>query len=79
MFDYKCSECEFCKSISKIGNKRNSCYCEHPNQDYIKDYYNKNNKHSFPGFINFSKPFETKPNIKTSPKWCPRKGGDNKK
>lgn len=37
----KCSECEYCKFYhSRYGNRK-SCFCEHPDQDYIMQYFNE--------------------------------------
>ncbi|MDD3040531.1 hypothetical protein [Bacteroides sp.] len=69
----KCTECEHCKDHAPSINTRGAFSYEHPNQRYIIDYFAEHKIQKMPGFINFGKPYETKPSIKTSPAWCPKK------
>ena len=69
----RCRECRYKKSVRGIHSTRYSCYCKHPNQDYIRHYYSKNNINRTLGFICFTKPYTMEMSIKTSPKWCPLK------
>ena len=73
-----CSECEHCKSIG-TGRyaTRSNFYCEHPDRGYIEQYYKENKINKALAFIDYSKPYEKAPAIKTSPKWCPRKAGNS--
>ncbi len=51
---------------------RGDCFCEHPDAEQMfKECCPKSSK--IPGFIAFTKPNSDKPNIKTNPRWCPRK------
>ncbi len=56
-----------------IGKKpKGDCFCEHPDaKQMFKERCPKRLK--IPGFIAFTKPDSDKPNIKTTPRWCPRK------
>ena len=37
----KCNCCKHLKVINRGFNTRGDCYCEHPNQEYIRDFYKK--------------------------------------
>lgn len=67
-----CSQCNY-KHISWGANTRGNCYCNHPNQDYIRNYYKEHDISRAEGFICFTKPLTKELSIKTSPKWCPLK------
>ena len=43
--------------------------------DYINNYFKEHRIKKMEGFIGFGKPFEDKPQIKTSPAWCPKESG----
>ena len=73
----KCSECEFCNFIRPYRNSRAEFRCEHPDQNYITDYFQKRRMSKAPGFLDFGKPWSDEVPIKTSPAWCPKKR-DNK-
>ncbi len=36
----KCSECEYCNGLRPVRNTRTEFTCTHPDQGYIKDYFN---------------------------------------
>lgn len=66
----KCSDCKLMKAFRRNGASRGSCYCEHISAEKIfKRVYPKSPR--MPGFIGFTEPWGDKPQIKTSPKWCP--------
>ncbi len=69
----KCADCECCKDLRGFGNTRGSFYCEHHNNDYISKYFKEHKISKMQGFIGFGKRYENKPDIKTSPAWCPKK------
>lgn len=72
----KCSECEYCIGYQNDYATRTGFHCEMPNSvDYIRRYFEEHRIQKMEGFIGFSKPYESKPQIKTSPAWCPKKGG----
>lgn len=75
----RCKECKYVKALQTRGmNKRYECFCDHPDQKYIVDYFTENRIKKSIGFISFSEPYITEPKIKTYPKWCPlNKGSDN--
>lgn len=76
----KCADCGYCKDIRNLGNTRGSFHCEHPDQDYINNYFKEHKIQKMPGFIGFGEKFKNVPSIKTSPAWCPKKAvGNNKK
>lgn len=70
-----CSKCEYCRSIGcgTHGGSRSSFYCEHPDREYITQYYKEKKINRAFAFIDFSKMFESTPALKTSPKWCPKR------
>lgn len=69
----RCAECEHCKRFRKVGNKRSSFLCEHPDQRYIVDYFREHRMKKSPGFLEYGEPFSKEVPIKTSPAWCPKK------
>lgn len=69
----KCSECEHCKEFTQVGNTRSEFTCEHPDKEYIREYYRQHKINKLVGFIGFGKRWSSKPPIKSSPRWCPRK------
>ena len=71
----KCSECNYCTDIRGYGNKRGSFYCEHPDYDYLYQYFQKHRIKKSVGFIGFGERFSEQPSIKFSPAWCPKKAG----
>lgn len=71
----KCSECEYCKLYrSRYGNRK-SCFCEHPDQDYITQYFSDRDIRSMPGFIGYTGWNDSIVPCKYTPRWCPRKKG----
>jgi len=69
----KCSECEHCKEFRPVGNTRSEFTCEHPNREYIREYYKQHKITKMEGFIGFGERWQHKAPVKSSPKWCPRK------
>lgn len=69
----KCAECEHCKGFRKMSNTRADFSCEHPNKNYIMDYFKDHNIKKMPGFLGFGKPYSSEVPVKTSPAWCPKK------
>lgn len=69
----KCSECEHCKEFRPVGNTRSEFTCEHPNREYIREYYKQHKITKMEGFIGFGEKWSDKVPVKSSPKWCPRK------
>lgn len=71
----KCSECEYCKLYhSRYGNWK-SCFCEHPDQEYIVQYFSDRDIRSMPGFIGYTGRNDSIVPCKNTPRWCPRKKG----
>lgn len=72
----KCSECEHCKLYhSRYGN-RQRCFCEHPDQEYIIQYFSDRDIQSMPGFIGYTGWNDSIVPCKYTPRWCPiKKGG----
>lgn len=71
----RCSECKHCEEKRKWGNCRSEYTCEHPDQGYIRDYFQEHHISKMTGFLNFGKPGEVP--VKTSPVWCPKKKPEN--
>ena len=69
----KCSECEHCKEFTPVGNTRSEFTCEHPDKEYIREYYRQHKIYKLQGFIGFGERWSSKPPVKSSPRWCPRK------
>lgn len=70
----RCKECKYAKAYQRRRMvKRSNCYCTHPNQNYIIDYFKDNKIKKAIGFISYSEPYSNIPLLKTSPKWCPLK------
>lgn len=69
----KCSECEYCKELRPAGNTRSNFMCKHPDDVYIRKYFEEHKITKMHGFIGFGKRFSDVPPIKTSPAWCPRR------
>lgn len=67
----KCSECEYCKIYFRYGNRK-SCFCEHPDQEYIAQYFSDFDRWPMPGFIGYIGRYDIR---KYTPRWCPRKKG----
>lgn len=69
----KCNCCKHLKVLNRGFNTRGDCYCEHPNQEYIKEFYKKHKIYRSHGFICYTVKYENTPKMKTSPKWCPKR------
>ena len=67
-----CKDCQHKKVIRRFGNTTAEVYCEHPDKQYIRDYYAENRINRAEGFIGFINSKGDFP-IKKSPKWCPLK------
>lgn len=50
-------------------------FCEHPDQDYIMQYFNERDIRSMPGFIGYTGWNDNIVPCKYTPRWCPRKKG----
>ena len=74
----KCSECEYCNGLCPVRNTRTEFTCIHPDQSYIKDYFNKKRINKMPAFIGFSARYSDVVPIKTAPAWCPKKKSSEK-
>lgn len=73
MNNCECDKCEYCKGY--LHDTRRSFTCNHPNYEYISNYFKENNIHKMTGFIGFGEKFADVPKNKTTPKWCPKKAG----
>lgn len=74
----KCKECENCKEFRPIGNKRSNFYCEHPDIEYIREYYRLHKITKMVRFIGFGEAYSHEVPIKSSPAWCPKKKAEQK-
>ena len=60
---------------SRYGN-RQRCFCEHPDQEYIIQYFSDRDIRSMPGFIGYTGWNDSIVPCKYTPRWCPiKKGG----
>lgn len=73
----KCSECIHCSDHRRLGNTRGRFHCEHPDYEYIRKYFESHNITCMPRFICFGKCFESKPSIKSCPRWFPLLKGES--
>ena len=64
---------DIAKIIEHGGIKGGSFFCEHPNHEYINQYFKDHKIQKMQGFIGFGEKFKDKPSIKTAPAWCPKK------
>lgn len=69
----KCEGCNYCKGVKGNNATRYGFHCQHPDQKHIGDYFREHRLTKMDGFIGFGKCFGDKPEIKTSPAWCPKK------
>lgn len=68
----KCKECKHCNLYQRRGNTTKEVTCEHPNWQYIDNYFKTHGIRKFVGLIGFVNSKGVFP-IKTSPAWCPLK------
>ena len=68
-----CYKCRHMKKIHRFQNLRMECLCKHPNQEYIKKYYETHDIRRYLGFICYTDIKTDEPTTKTSPRWCPLK------
>lgn len=76
-----CSECHYMEltGLAKLTansrydkGPRDECMCRHPDAlETFKMVCPRSPR--MPGFIDFTAPGESVPQIKTSPRWCPRR------
>lgn len=73
----KCFECGLCEMYrGSYGMfSRGRFYCDHPDQDYINEFFNEHRLSSRPGFICYGTVGSDDIPLKTSPRWCPKKKG----
>ncbi len=68
----KCIDCEYAKARKRTTSIiRSEVCCEHPDREYINDYFKKKRIQKMQGFLGYSKAGYFP--IKTAPKWCPLK------
>ena len=64
----RCPTCQNLKCYRKVGNSRTEYYCGHPDQRYIRDYFNEHKIKKMPGFLGFG---HGQLPLKRAVKWCP--------
>ena len=69
----RCKDCEYCKCIGGLRATRGEFFCEHPDYEYIDEYFRRKRMAKMPRFLGFGKPYSKEVPIKTSPAWCPLK------
>lgn len=69
----KCSGCQHCSGLRKVGNTRTIFTCSHPDQGYILDYFHERRMQKMPGFLGYGARYSDAVPIKTAPAWCPEK------
>lgn len=72
-----CKDCPHKVTYHKGFNTTREVFCDHPNQDYIREYLKEHRMFRMTGFIGFIDSKGKFP-LKTAPKWCPLKdkGGE---
>ena len=72
-----CKNCEYCEYISRSNASRYQCFCEHPDSEYIREYYRIHKISKYPGFLGYTKKWSRECPIKTAPAWCPLKAAES--
>ena len=67
-----CKECPYKKEYQRYGNTTKTVMCEHPDKEYIRQYFREHKIHKYEGCLGFVNSKGVIP-IKKSPKWCPLK------
>lgn len=67
----ECDTCNYCSYT--LHSVRKGFFCNHPEQDYILNYFREKSIQKMPAFIGFGERFSDVPGNKTTPKWCPKK------
>lgn len=71
---FKCSECEYCYRFRPEGLKHSSYLCNHPNTQYIHNYFiEKKIKNKMERFLGYGEIPSDKIPRQYSPIWCPKK------
>ena len=68
-----CFLCEFAEAMGKRGNTWAPTYCNHPNEEHIKNYRKTHNVKSAERFVGWTNRYSKELTIKTRPRWCPKK------
>ena len=69
----RCQTCPYQMGYRKPGNSRTSYRCTHPDQRYIREYFEKHRIKKMPGFLGFG---HGQLPLKRTVKWCPEERGD---
>lgn len=64
----RCQTCPYVSAYRKQGNSRTEYSCNHPDQEYIMEYFKKHKMVKMPGFLGFG---HGKLPLKRTVKWCP--------
>lgn len=75
----KCSGCQHCSGLRKVGNTRTRFTCSHPDQGYIQNYFHEKRMQKMPGFLGYGARYSDAVSIKTAPAWCPEKKSPEEK
>lgn len=77
MREIVCKECPYKKEYRRNFNTTKEVMCDHPDREYIHNYFEEHNIRKFERFIGFVNSKGEFP-VKKSPKWCPlkQKGGE---
>lgn len=69
----RCSECGHCTEFRPVGNTRSKFTCEHPDGNYIHQYFVIHRIKKMERFLDYGERYSHEVPLKTSPAWCPRK------
>ena len=69
MAECLCKNCESLCNYKKPGNKTSEHYCNHPNQESIRKYFDSHGIKKAYGFLGFG---HGELELKRTPKWCPK-------
>ena len=69
----KCSKCEYCQGFRSAGVVRTSFFCNHPDTQYIHDFFIKKRIKKMERFLGYGARYSDEVPMRYSPTWCPKK------
>ena len=69
----KCSKCEYCRGFRPAGIVRTSFFCNHPDTQYIHDFFVKKGIKKMERFLGYGDSQSDTVPMVYSPTWCPKK------
>lgn len=69
----KCSKCEYCRGFRPAGVVQTSFFCNHPDTQYIHDFFIKKRIKKMERFLGYGDSQSDTVPMVYSPTWCPKK------